>query len=72
MSMQDSADLWHGFTDWLSQQANLLQTDPDAFGRAFMSSLWNLSIWLNSANKGLTIALVLLVLIVNSILRRHR
>ena len=44
----------------------------DAFGRALMSSLWNLSIWLNSANKGLTIALVLLVLIVNSILRRHR
>ena len=72
MNMQDSADLWHGFTDWLSLQANLLQTNPDAFGRAVLSSLWNLSIWLNSANKGLTIALVLLVLIVNSILRRQR
>jgi len=46
-------------------------TQPRELGREFMSSLWNLSAWLNEGNKGLTIALILLAVIVNRILKRQ-
>ena len=69
--MQDTVGPWGEFVSWLSLQIELLHTDPGAFGRAFMSSLWNLSVWLNDGHKGLTIALVFLVVIVNRILKRQ-
>ena len=72
IKMQDASNLWDEFTGWLSLQMNLLQTHPAEAGRGFMSLLWNLSVWLNRGNKGLTIALILLVVIVNRILTRRR
>jgi hypothetical protein len=69
--MQGASKVWDEFTGWLSMQLNLVQTQPGELGREFMSSLWNLSAWLNEGNKGLTIALILLAVIVNRILKRQ-
>ncbi len=69
--MQDITTIWNEFTQWFSSQVTLFQTQPSEVGREFMSSLWDLSIWLNAGNKGLTIALILLVIIVNRILKRQ-
>jgi hypothetical protein len=71
ISMQDLSNLWEGFTAWLSLQLSLIQTQPDEFGRELMSLLWDMSNWLNRGNKGVTIALIILVLIVNRILKRQ-
>jgi hypothetical protein len=69
--MQNVSNLWNEFTAWLSLQRDLLQTQPSALGHEFMAQLWDFSSWLNSGNRGLVIALILLVLIVDRILKRQ-
>jgi hypothetical protein len=69
--MQQALDLWNQFTEWLSTQMAMFRVSPDEAWRAFANALWRGSIWLNDGHKGLIIALVLLVLIVNRILKRQ-
>lgn len=71
VNMQNVSDLWDEFVAWLLLHTNLVQKRPGELGHEFMSSLWDWSIWLNSGNKGLIIALVLLALIVDHILKRQ-
>jgi hypothetical protein len=69
--MQQAQDLWNQFTDWISTQMAMFKASPDEMWRGFASALWSGSLWLNDGHKGLIIALILLVLIVNRILKRH-
>jgi hypothetical protein len=70
--MQDVSALWHQFTGWLSALIESLRsTDPHEIGREIMQSLWDLSVWLNTGYRGMTIALILLVIIINRILKRQ-
>ncbi len=70
--MQDISGLWHRFTDWLSALIETLRaTDLAEIGREIMQGLWDLSVWLNTGYRGMTIALILLVIIINRILKRQ-
>ncbi len=70
--MQDISALWHQFTGWLSSLVEFLRsTDPNEISRQFMQGLWDLSVWLNTGYRGMTIALILLVIIINRILKRQ-
>ena len=70
--MQDISALWHQFTGWLSSLIEFLRAiDPNEIGREIMQDLWNLSVWLNTGYRGMTIALILLVIIINRILKRQ-
>jgi uncharacterized membrane protein len=70
-TMQEAADRWHELTSWLSLQLDSLQAHRAEAIQELESYLWNFSVWLNSGYKGMTIALILLAAIVNSILKRR-
>jgi hypothetical protein len=69
--MQDIAGIWHRFTDWLASLdlGNLRLSDV---GQSLGTSIQNLSLWLSAGYRGITISLILLVVIVNRILKRHQ
>ena len=70
--MQDISALWHQFTGWLSSLIEFLRrTDPNEIARQIMHGLWDLSVWLNTGYRGMTVALILLVVIINRILKRQ-
>ena len=69
--MQDIAGIWHRFTDWFASLdlGNLRFAD---LGESLGTSIQALSLWLSSGYRGITISLILLVIIVNRILKRHQ
>ena len=70
--MQDLSALWHQFTGWLSSLTESLRsTDLNEIGREIVQGLWDFSVWLNTGYRGMTIALILLVIIINRILKRQ-
>jgi hypothetical protein len=68
--MQNIIDLWHRFTGWLAA-LDFASMQPRDLIQSLLSSLWDLSLWLNAGYRGLTIALILLVIVVNRILKRQ-
>ena len=61
--MQGIIDLWHQVKSWVgSLDVSHLQLNDVG------ASLWDLSAWLNTGYRGMTIVLILLVIIVNRIL----
>jgi len=68
--MQNVTDLWHEFSGWLAA-LDLSNLQPGDLVHSLLSSLWNLSLWLNAGYRGLTIALILLVIVVDRILKRQ-
>ncbi len=68
--MQSIASLWHQFTGWLAA-LDFSNLRPGDLWNSLLSSLWDLSLWLNTGYRGLTIALILLVIVVNRILKRQ-
>ena len=68
--MQNITSLWHQFTGWLVALdfSNLRSGD---LWNSLLSFLGDLSLWLNTGYRGLTIALILLVIVVNRILKRQ-
>jgi len=68
--MQNINSLWHQFTGWLAAM-DLSKLRPGDLWNSLLSSLGDLSLWLNTGYRGLTIALILLVIIVNRILKRQ-
>jgi len=63
--MQEITDLWHQVKSWAGS-FELPHVQLSDVG----NSIWELSLWLNTGYRGMTIALVLLVIIVNRILKR--
>jgi hypothetical protein len=69
--MQDIARIWHRFTDWLASP-DLGNFSFGNIGELLGTSIQDLSLWLNAGYRGITISLILLVIIVNRILKRHQ
>jgi hypothetical protein len=69
--MQDIAGIWHRFTDWLAS-LDLGNFSFGNIGELLGTSIQDLSQWLNAGYRGITICLILLVIIVNRILKRHQ
>lgn len=68
--MQQVTDLWNEAAAWLSLHSDIFHTPVSELWRDLLTSLWDWSLWLNGGNKGLIIALVFLVVIVDRILKR--
>ena len=68
--MQNVTDLWDRFSGWLAA-LGLSNLRPGDLVHSLLSSLWDLSLWLNTGYRGLTIALILLVIVVDRILKRQ-
>jgi hypothetical protein len=68
--MQHIAGLWHRFTDWVASWG-LSDFRFADLGESLGSSIEDLCLWLNTGYRGITIALILLVIIVNRILKRQ-
>lgn len=68
--MQNITDLWHQFTGWVGA-LDISNLQPRDLAHSVLSSLWDLSLWLNTGYRGLTIALILLVIVVDRILKRQ-
>ena len=69
--MQDIAGIWHRFTDWLAS-LDLGNLSFGNIGESLGASIQDLSLWLNAGYRGITISLILLVIVVNRILKRHQ
>lgn len=67
--MQEITDLWHRVTSWIAS-LDLSHLRLSDIGTSAGDSLQNLALWLNTGYRGMTIALILLVIIVNRILKR--
>jgi hypothetical protein len=68
--MQSVTNLWQQFTGWLAT-LDFSSLQPRDLAHSLLSWLWELSLWLNTGYRGLTIALILLVIVVNRILKRQ-
>ena len=68
--MQEITDLWHRVTGWIGS-LDLSHLQLSEIGSTAGASIQDLALWFNTGYRGITIALVLLVIIVNRILRRQ-
>jgi hypothetical protein len=68
--MQSITNHWQQFTGWLAA-LDFSKLQPRDLAQSLVSWLWDLSLWLNTGYRGLTIALILLVIVVNRILKRQ-
>jgi hypothetical protein len=68
--MQSIANLWQQFTGWWAT-LDFSSLQPVDLAHSFLSWLWDVSLWLNTGYRGLTIALILLVIVVDRILKRQ-
>ena len=67
--MQEITDLWHRVTSWIAS-LDLSRLRLSDIGTSAGDSLQDFALWLNTGYRGMTIALILLVIIVNRILKR--
>jgi hypothetical protein len=68
--MQSITNLWQQFTGWWASQ-DFSSLQPSDLAHSLLSWFWDLSLWLNTGYRGLTIALILLVIVVDRILKRQ-
>ena len=68
--MQEITDLWHRVTSWIGS-LDLSRLRLSDIGTSAGNALQDLALWLNTGYRGMTIALILLVIIVNRILKRQ-
>ena len=68
--MQEITGLWRRVTSWIGS-LDLTHLQLSDIGNAAGNSIEDLAVWFNTGYRGITIALILLVIIVNRILKRQ-